>query len=108
MIGYKPAFFEAWLSSQLRYLYATAALEGSSFYDLPQWMHWFSANIGFHHIHHLDATIPNYNLQRCMREHPGLTLDLSFDDRYVSLVEQGIDSRVVVAATIEAHRGNLR
>jgi len=26
-----------------------------------------------------------------MREHPSLTLDLSFDDRYVNMVEQGID-----------------
>lgn len=29
-----------------------------------------------------------------MREHPGLTLDLSFDDRYVNMVEQGIDLAV--------------
>jgi len=28
---------------------------------------------------------------RYMREHPGLTVDLSFEDRYVNLVEQGID-----------------
>ncbi|MEF7614576.1 LysR family transcriptional regulator [Aquincola sp. MAHUQ-54] len=31
---------------------------------------------------------------RFMREHPGVTLDLSFDDRYVNLVEQGIDVAV--------------
>jgi DNA-binding transcriptional LysR family regulator len=28
---------------------------------------------------------------RYMREHPGVTIDLSFDDRYVNLVEQGVD-----------------
>jgi DNA-binding transcriptional LysR family regulator len=28
---------------------------------------------------------------RFMREHPDITLDLSFDDRYVNLVEQGVD-----------------
>jgi DNA-binding transcriptional LysR family regulator len=28
---------------------------------------------------------------RYMREHPSLTVDLSFDDRYVNMVEQGID-----------------
>jgi omega-6 fatty acid desaturase (delta-12 desaturase) len=61
---------EAYFKRHREWNYATAALEGSSFYDLPQVLHWFSANIGFHHIHHLDATIPNYNLQRCMREHP--------------------------------------
>jgi len=45
--------------------YATAALEGSSFYKLPKILQWFSGNIGFHHIHHLSPRIPNYNLQRC-------------------------------------------
>ena len=28
-------------------------------------LQWFSANIGFHHIHHLSPRIPNYNLQKC-------------------------------------------
>ena len=35
--------------------YAGAALEGSSFYKLPRILQWFSANIGFHHVHHLIA-----------------------------------------------------
>ena len=45
--------------------YTRAALEGSSFYKLPKILQWFSGNIGFHHIHHLSARIPNYNLERC-------------------------------------------
>lgn len=45
--------------------YVAAALEGSSFYKLPRVLQWFSGNIGFHHIHHLSARIPNYNLQKC-------------------------------------------
>lgn len=45
--------------------YTRAALEGSSFYKLPKVLQWFSGNIGFHHIHHLSARIPNYNLERC-------------------------------------------
>jgi acyl-lipid omega-6 desaturase (Delta-12 desaturase) len=45
--------------------YTKAALEGSSFYKLPKILQWFSGNIGFHHIHHLSARIPNYNLERC-------------------------------------------
>lgn len=48
--------------------YDAAALEGSSYYKLPALLRWFSANIGFHHVHHLDARIPNYNLARCQRE----------------------------------------
>lgn len=44
------------------------ALEGSSFYKLPAILQWFSGNIGFHHIHHLSARIPNYYLPKCQRE----------------------------------------
>jgi omega-6 fatty acid desaturase (delta-12 desaturase) len=45
--------------------YTAAALRGSSFYKLPRVLQWFSASIGFHHIHHLSPRIPNYNLQEC-------------------------------------------
>jgi omega-6 fatty acid desaturase (delta-12 desaturase) len=45
--------------------YAMAALKGSSFYKLPKVLQWFSGNIGFHHIHHLSPSIPNYNLEKC-------------------------------------------
>ena len=45
--------------------FTRAALDGSSFYKLPKILQWFSGNIGFHHIHHLSARIPNYNLERC-------------------------------------------
>ncbi len=47
-----------------------AALAGSSYYKLPKILQWFSGNIGLHHIHHLKARIPNYNLQRCLEEVP--------------------------------------
>jgi omega-6 fatty acid desaturase (delta-12 desaturase) len=50
--------------------YTRAALEGSSFYKLPKILQWFSGNIGFHHIHHLSARIPNYNLERCHNADP--------------------------------------
>src|SRR5258705_2720964 len=50
--------------------YATAALQGSSFYKLPKILQWFSGNIGFHHIHHLSSRIPNYNLERCHQADP--------------------------------------
>jgi acyl-lipid omega-6 desaturase (Delta-12 desaturase) len=50
--------------------YATAALKGSSFYKLPRILQWFTASIGFHHIHHLSSRIPNYNLQRCHEADP--------------------------------------
>jgi len=45
-----------------------AGLQGSSYYKLPKIGHWLSGNIGFHHIHHLHPSIPNYHLQRCFRD----------------------------------------
>ena len=50
--------------------YTSAAMEGSSYYNLPKIMQWFSGNIGFHHIHHLNPLIPNYNLERCHYSDP--------------------------------------
>lgn len=48
----------------------TASLEGSSYYELPAVLQWITGNIGFHHIHHLNSRIPNYNLPRAMKENP--------------------------------------
>lgn len=47
-----------------------AGLQGSSFYQLPLILQWFTGNIGFHHIHHLNPRIPNYFLPRVHRENP--------------------------------------
>ncbi|MBB5208650.1 fatty acid desaturase [Chiayiivirga flava] len=49
-----------------------AAIAGSSFYDLPQVLHWFTGNIGYHHVHHLASRIPNYRLRECHESHPAL------------------------------------
>ncbi len=50
--------------------YADAALKGSSYLKLNPVMRFFSGNIGLHHVHHLSAKIPNYNLQRAHEESP--------------------------------------
>jgi acyl-lipid omega-6 desaturase (Delta-12 desaturase) len=50
--------------------YADAALRGSSYLRLPKVLQFFSGNIGLHHVHHLSARIPNYNLQRAHDENP--------------------------------------
>lgn len=50
--------------------FARACLKGSSYYKLPKILQWFTGNIGFHHIHHLNSRVPNYNLERAMRENP--------------------------------------
>ena len=49
-----------------------AALEGSSFYKLPALLEWFSGSIGYHHVHHLNSRIPNYQLKRCFDAIPAL------------------------------------
>jgi acyl-lipid omega-6 desaturase (Delta-12 desaturase) len=49
-----------------------AALHGSSHYELPSILRWFTANIGVHHVHHLCSRIPFYRLPRVLREHPEL------------------------------------
>ena len=48
--------------------YSDAGLRGSSYLKLPQPLQWFTGNIGFHHVHHLCALIPNYYLQRAHEE----------------------------------------
>ena len=52
--------------------YSTAAIEGSSYYKLPRILHWFTGNIGYHHIHHLSPRVPNYLLPKCHEENPAL------------------------------------
>jgi acyl-lipid omega-6 desaturase (Delta-12 desaturase) len=49
-----------------------AALHGSSHYDLPIVMRWFSANIGVHHVHHLASRVPFYRLPEILRDYPEL------------------------------------
>jgi omega-6 fatty acid desaturase (delta-12 desaturase) len=50
-----------------------SALSGSSFYDLPIVLRWFSANIGVHHVHHLASRIPFYRLREPLRDFPELS-----------------------------------
>lgn len=45
--------------------YTRAALEGTSYLKLPALLNWFTADIGYHHIHHLSTSVPNYRLARC-------------------------------------------
>ena len=49
-----------------------AALHGSSHYDLPPPLRWFSANIGVHHVHHLSSGVPFYRLPEILRTDPEL------------------------------------
>ncbi|HEY4133886.1 MAG TPA: fatty acid desaturase [Alphaproteobacteria bacterium] len=59
-----------------------AALHGSCYLRLPGILRWFTGNIGFHHIHHLNPRIPNYRLAACQKANPALhgTPTLSLGD----------------------------
>jgi acyl-lipid omega-6 desaturase (Delta-12 desaturase) len=48
--------------------YLTGAIEGSSYLELPTILKWFTADIGYHNIHHLSERIPNYHVEACHRE----------------------------------------
>jgi acyl-lipid omega-6 desaturase (Delta-12 desaturase) len=57
-------FEDAYWERSVNWSFADAALRGSSFLKLPKPLQFATGNIGYHHIHHLSARVPNYNLQR--------------------------------------------
>ena len=59
------------------------ALLGSSFWDIPRIFHWFSGNIGYHHVHHLSMSVPNYNLPLAHKK----LIEIGAEIRPVSLSE---------------------
>ena len=63
-------FDDAYWQPHATWDFTCSALEGSSYYRLPRVLQWFTGNIGFHHIHHLDSRIPNYNLPACYAAEP--------------------------------------
>jgi omega-6 fatty acid desaturase (delta-12 desaturase) len=63
-------FEDAYWESGDHWSYADAALRGSSYLELPAVLRFFTGNIGLHHVHHLSARIPNYNLKRAHDENP--------------------------------------
>lgn len=50
----------------------SAALRSSTCLRLPSLLQWFTGNIGYHHVHHLNPRIPNYRLQECHDSLPAL------------------------------------
>ncbi|MDH4257096.1 MAG: fatty acid desaturase, partial [Gammaproteobacteria bacterium] len=70
--------------SEEDWTYYRAAMESSSYMKLNALMSWFTGNIGYHHIHHLNVKIPFYRLPEAMNAIPELqspfTTTLSFRD----------------------------
>jgi omega-6 fatty acid desaturase (delta-12 desaturase) len=103
-------FEDAYWESAEAWTYADAALRGSSYLKLPRVLQFFSGNIGLHHVHHLSARIPNYNLQRAHDEnaifHEVPTLSLGDGLRAVRLKLWDEKHRRMVTFA-EARRGAL-
>lgn len=68
-------FEGSYASEDANWDYHLASLKGSSFFTFPKFINWFGADIAYHHVHHLSARIPNYNLAQAHREYAHL-----FDD----------------------------
>lgn len=72
------------LQDRSKWKYNDAALGSSSMMDMNPLMHWFTGNIGFHHVHHLNHRIPFYRLPEAMDaipelQNPGRTSWLPWD-----------------------------
>jgi omega-6 fatty acid desaturase (delta-12 desaturase) len=65
-------FEDAYWADAESWTHQDAALLGSSYYDLPGILRWFTANIGVHHVHHLYSRIPYYRLYQLLEDHPEL------------------------------------
>jgi len=80
----------------------TAALQGSTFLRLPRVLQWFTGNIGFHHVHHLNPRIPNYRLEECheaipaLRDVPPMSLWQGLKALRLSLWDEGRNRMVTV------------
>jgi omega-6 fatty acid desaturase (delta-12 desaturase) len=94
-------FEDTYWEKKANWEFEAAALQGSSYYRLPRVLQWFSGNIGFHHVHHYSARIPNYHLQRAHESIPAFkdapTLGLWRSMRSVPLVLWDEDAQRLVS-----------
>lgn len=66
------SFHDMTVMTKDKWSFYKAALESSSYLKLNKLMQWFTGNIGFHHIHHLNVRIPFYRLPEVMKAIPEL------------------------------------
>lgn len=85
--------------------YITGAIEGSSYLQLHPILKWFTANIGYHNIHHLSERIPNYHLEACHNQNihllskvKTLTIDRMFTCAKFILWDPDSNSLVSIAS----------
>lgn len=89
--------------------YDDAALRGSSYLKLPKILQYFSGNIGLHHVHHLSAKVPNYNLQAAhdsneiFHDVPVLTIRDGFRALRLKVIDAN-DGKLLTWAEVRARR----
>lgn len=80
--------------------YVASAFQGASYYRLPRVLQWFTGNIGFHHIHHLNPLVPNYALAAAyhsdglLRQSPTLTIRQSLASIPLALYDEAAGQMV--------------
>ena len=72
-------FEDSYFEDENEWDYVKAAVEGSSYYQLPKVLQWVTGNIGFHHVHHLSPRVPNYNLEKAHESSPPLQQETTID-----------------------------
>jgi omega-6 fatty acid desaturase (delta-12 desaturase) len=65
-------FEDTYWDRQDDWSFHSGAMQGSTHFDLPAPLRWFTANIGIHHVHHLASRIPSYRLHEVLKDHPKL------------------------------------
>ena len=65
-------FEQAYASDSAAWDADRGALQGTSMLVLPRWLNWVTANIGYHHVHHLSSAIPGYRLVACHEQYQHL------------------------------------
>lgn len=105
-------FEDAYWTSADSWSFADAAIRGSSYLRLPAILRFFSGNIGYHHVHHLSARVPNYNLRRAheaidlFRDVPVLDLRAALRTTRLKLWDER-HGRLVTFAEAGAPRASL-
>src|ERR1044071_711230 len=102
-------FEHALWAQDANWSFTEAALRGSSCLRLPRILEWFTGNIGFHHIHHLNPRIPNYRLEDChgmisgMEAAPILTLRTAITTVRYALWDENLRGMVSFHDAIHSH-----
>ena len=70
MLYIQHQYEETYYQAAGEWQFELAALQGSSYLELPRALAWAVGNANYHHVHHLSARIPNYHLRAAHEEQP--------------------------------------